>query len=99
MSAGREGARGDGRVRAVLFDLDGVLIDSYEAWFHVVNQAAKALGASAVTRERFQSVWGQGISADVKNLYPGRTREEVAAAYERGMRTQSDTIVLNPEAR
>ena len=25
------------RVRAVLFDLDGVLIDSYDAWFHVVN--------------------------------------------------------------
>src|SRR5437660_1791281 len=24
-------------VRAILFDLDGVLVDSYEVWFHLLN--------------------------------------------------------------
>jgi HAD superfamily hydrolase (TIGR01509 family) len=85
--------------RAVLFDLDGVLINSYEAWFAVVNAAARDFGAPAVTREKFKSVWGQGISADVRNLYPGRTHREVEEAYTRGMRGQTSTIVVNPEAR
>jgi phosphoglycolate phosphatase/AHBA synthesis associated protein len=85
-------------VRAVLFDLDGVLIDSYEAWFHVVNAAARGFGCPEVSRERFQSVWGQGISADVKHLYPGRTHREVEAAYEQAMAEQRGTIRVNPEA-
>ncbi|HVG93136.1 MAG TPA: HAD family hydrolase [Planctomycetota bacterium] len=86
------------RVRAVLFDLDGVLIDSFDAWFHVVNAAAREFGNPGVDRERFGSVWGQGISADVKHLYPGRTHAEVEAAYERAMAAQRDTIHVNREA-
>lgn len=87
-----------GAVRAVLFDLDGVLIDSYHAWFAVVNDAARSFGSPEVTLERFQSVWGQGIGADVRNLYPGRTHRDVEEAYERAMAKQADTIVVNPEA-
>jgi phosphoglycolate phosphatase/AHBA synthesis associated protein len=85
-------------VRAVLFDLDGVLIDSYEAWFHVVNAAARGFACPEVSRERFLSVWGQGISADVRHLYPGRTHREVEVAYEREMAGQRATIRVNPEA-
>ncbi len=91
------GTRRPSRVRAVLFDLDGVLVDSYEAWFHVVNDAAKAFGASAVDRTRFQGVWGQGISSDVKNLYPGRTHAEVEAAYEEAMARHGAAVEVNPE--
>jgi len=93
---GRLGAAG--AVRAVLFDLDGVLIDSYHAWFAVVNDAARSFGSPEVTLERFQSVWGQGIGADVRNLYPGRTHRDVEEAYERAMAQQTDTIMVNPES-
>ncbi len=88
-----------GPVRAVLFDLDGVLIDSYEAWFHVVNATVAELGKPAVSRDRFRSIWGQGISADLKNLYPGCTREQVEAVYVRAMGLQTGSIRVNPEAR
>ena len=87
-----------GRVRAVLFDLDGVLVDSYQAWLSVVNDAAKTFGAPAVTEERFQGVWGQGISADVVSIYPGRTYREVEAAYEEAMARHGKEIRVNPEA-
>lgn len=87
-----------GPVRAVLFDLDGVLIDSYEAWFAVVNATAKELGAPAVSRGLFRSIFGQGIAADLVNLYPGRTRETVEACYVRAMAGQSASIHVNPEA-
>ena len=88
-----------GPLRAVLFDLDGVLIDSYEAWFHVTNGTSRDFGLPPVTRERFHAIFGQGIAADVDNLYPGRTVAEVEAAYERHMRAQSGTIDVNPEGR
>jgi phosphoglycolate phosphatase-like HAD superfamily hydrolase len=87
------------RVRAVLFDLDGVLIDSYEAWFHVVNGAMAVLCAGSVSRPRFASIFGQGIGADLVNLYPGRTRAEVEAIYRVEMAKQAATIHVNPEGR
>jgi phosphoglycolate phosphatase len=90
-------AGGDG-VRAVLFDLDGVLVDSYRAWFLAVNDAAREFGAPGVDEPRFGGVWGQGISADVKNLYPGRTHREVEAAYERAMSRHGSAVAVNPEA-
>jgi HAD superfamily hydrolase (TIGR01509 family) len=84
--------------RAVLFDLDGVLVDSYDAWFLVVNDAAKRFGAPAIDAEKFRSVWGQGVSADVKNLYPGRTHAEVEAAYTDALPRRRDKVRVNPEA-
>ena len=63
-----------------------------------MNDAARSFGSPEVTLERFQSVWGQGIGADVRNLYPGRTHRDVEEAYERAMAKQADTIVVNPEA-
>jgi HAD superfamily hydrolase (TIGR01509 family) len=86
------------RPRAVLFDLDGVLVDSYEAWFRVVDEAARRFGAPPVSRERFDSVWGQGLDADVQNLYPGRSKAEVRAAYADAMPRHGASIRVNPEA-
>jgi len=59
-------------LRAVLFDLDGVLVDSYEVWFHLMNAAAGELRYPAISRELFQTTWGQGVQADIKNYYPGK---------------------------
>lgn len=97
--SGGSGGPARGPVRAVLFDLDGVLIDSYEAWFAVVNGTSRELGFGDVPRERFRAIFGQGIAADVVNLYPGRAVAEVEAAYERRMRAQHGAIEVNPEAR
>jgi phosphoglycolate phosphatase/AHBA synthesis associated protein len=59
----------------VLFDLDGVLIDSYEVWYSLLNGAARDLGYPAITREQFHASWGQGVEADVQRFF---TRHEVA---------------------
>ena len=37
---------------AVLWDLDGVLIDSYEVWFHLLNDTSRAFGVQRVSRAR-----------------------------------------------
>lgn len=84
-------------VRAVLFDLDGVLVDSYEAWFLAVNDVAAGFGLGAVSRDRFAAIWGQGIDADVRNLYPGRSPDEVRAGYEAAIPRHAAAIRRNPD--
>ena len=84
---------------AVLFDLDGVLVDSFEVWFEVVNVARKRFGLSEVARARVAAIFGQGISDDLRNLYPGRTREEVLGAYDAAMPQAIGRMQVNPEAR
>jgi phosphoglycolate phosphatase/AHBA synthesis associated protein len=56
--------------RALLFDLDGVLIDSYEVWFSLLNGAARDLGYPAIGREAFHAAWGQGVEEDVRRFFP-----------------------------
>ena len=67
---------------AVLFDLDGVLIDSYEVWFRVMNAAARELGYGAIERAAFHAVWGQGLEADQERFFPRHAIAEVGAAYD-----------------
>jgi HAD superfamily hydrolase (TIGR01509 family) len=67
--------------RAVLFDLDGVLIDSYEVWFRLLNATAEALGYPEVSAETFRDGWGQGIEADQRRFYPGHTIPEIEAYF------------------
>ncbi|MBI4230079.1 MAG: HAD family hydrolase [Planctomycetes bacterium] len=83
---------------AVLFDLDGVLVDSYEAWFEVVNDLSRDLGCAPVSRERFAAIWGQGTAADVEAIYHGRTVAEVDEGYRRMFRKHAVKVRVNPQA-
>jgi HAD superfamily hydrolase (TIGR01509 family) len=68
-------------IRAALFDLDGVLVDTYEVWARLVNDVALRLGYPAVTRQEFHASWGQSIEEDVATFYPRHTVEEVRRLY------------------
>ena len=37
-------------LKAVLFDLDGVILDSFEAWYSVFNHARKDFGLKEISR-------------------------------------------------
>lgn len=69
-------------LRAVLFDLDGVLIDSCEAWYKLVNATARHFCKPDVTRERFDHCWGQGIEADLREFFPGCKACDIERFYE-----------------
>jgi HAD superfamily hydrolase (TIGR01549 family) len=67
----------------VLFDLDGVLVDSYYCWFHMLQDVMREQGKTPVTLEEFHTRWGQGPEADREVFFPEWTVEEVIAFYER----------------
>lgn len=69
--------------KAVLFDLDGVLVDTYEVWFYLLNDIASRHGYPPVVREVYKTSWGQGIEVDVKLFYPRHTINEIREEYAR----------------
>jgi HAD superfamily hydrolase (TIGR01509 family) len=85
-------------VAAVLFDLDGVLVDSFHVWLAVVNEASRRFGRPPVTEQALRPIFGQGIADDMRNLYPGRTREEIRRAYDEAMPAAMTRMTVNPEA-
>jgi HAD superfamily hydrolase (TIGR01509 family) len=84
--------------RAILFDLDGVLIHSYEVWFELVRAAARDLVGGGVSREEFAAAWGQGIEADVERFFPGRSLAEVERYYDAHFLDYASHLIVNPDA-
>lgn len=85
--------------RAVLFDMDGVLLDSYGAWRGLVQAAGRALAGREISPEQFDATWGQGVAADVERFFPGRTEEEVARYYLEHFAEHAAALRVDPEAR
>ena len=56
-------------IKAVLFDMDGVLVNSFEAWLSLVNATATHFGYPEIDRERFQRAYGQSTESDVKEFF------------------------------
>jgi HAD superfamily hydrolase (TIGR01509 family) len=66
---------------AVLFDLDGVLIDSYRVWFALLNATARELGYAEISPALFRECWGQGSRKDRERFFPGHDLETVERYY------------------
>jgi HAD superfamily hydrolase (TIGR01509 family) len=68
-------------LEAVLFDLDGVLIDSYRVWFQLLNAAAAELGYPSISGTLFRECWGQGSRLDRERFFPRHTLAEIERYY------------------
>ena len=77
------------RVKAVLFDLDGVLVDSFRYWFKLFNQSLRHFGHESVGLRTFRKCWGQSTAEDVRLFMPERTVAEVRAYF---LRRQDDHL-------
>jgi HAD superfamily hydrolase (TIGR01509 family) len=67
--------------KAFLFDLDGVLVDSYYCWYDLLQDAMKEQGKPAISLEEFHKRWGQGPEEDREAFFPEWTIEQVIAFY------------------
>jgi len=54
---------------AILFDMDGVLVDSLDAWWKALNSALKKFKHQELTRDEFvETYWGHDLKANLKRL-------------------------------
>jgi HAD superfamily hydrolase (TIGR01509 family) len=50
------------KLKAILFDLDGVLINSFESWYQAFSAMLRAYGKEETSREVFKELcWGPGL--------------------------------------
>jgi phosphoglycolate phosphatase len=84
--------------RAVLFDLDGVLVDSYEAWFLTMNAIAQDLSYPAISREAFAQGWGQGVEEDVRRFYWNHSVPDIERCLEESYPRHLDHLTFDPRA-
>lgn len=85
--------------RAALFDMDGVLVDTYDLWASLLNDVARRLGFPAIGADVYRTSWGQGIEQDVRKFYPGRTVPEIQELYERLYPDHLDRLKVMDGAR
>ncbi len=63
-------------MKAVFFDMDGVLVDTAKTWFLTVNKTLEYLGYPKITWKRFVDDFGQGAAADIEFYMQGREKVE-----------------------
>jgi HAD superfamily hydrolase (TIGR01509 family) len=55
---------------ALLFDMDGVLVDSLDSWWHALNDALVRFNHAIITREEFiRTYWGHDLRWNLKRLH------------------------------
>lgn len=55
--------------KAILFDMDGVLVDSFNVWWKSLNLTLKAFDYNEVSKEEFSRIyWGHGLRDNVKRM-------------------------------
>ena len=84
-------------VKAILFDLDGVLVDSLNAWCYVFNDTRKHFGLKSLSREEFVKDFGAPIESDVKKYFKGKAIEEVKDVYNLNFKKRKGYVKLFPQ--
>ena len=86
------------RPRAILFDLDGVLVHSIEAWYRMLVVAAHHFRRPHITRASFDAGWGQGIDADMQTFFQGCQAYEVERYYADHLLDHAEHIEITEDA-
>src|SRR5258708_9590136 len=69
------------RFRAVLFDFDGTLADSYAAITASVNYVLEYHGRPALTEEKVRTLVGHGLTQLMDTILPGIDPDAAARLY------------------
>lgn len=70
-------------IDTILFDMDGVLIDSYEAWYKVFNETLRYYNKKEITSSDFSKrAWALDVGVAVDRFLPGEDIGQVGRLYE-----------------
>lgn len=82
---------------AILFDLDGVLIDSLNAWLAALNNAFEHHGYNTITKaEFFRKYWGYDLRDNVEKM---KISQEVSESCNNFYGDHLDKISLYPTTK
>jgi len=80
---------------AILFDMDGVLVDSLDAWWKALNSALRMFKHQEITRGEFVSTyWGHDLKANLERLH---LNPDVARFCNITYGNHLDSVMIYPE--
>jgi pyrophosphatase PpaX len=92
--------RRETELKAILFDFDGVIINSYEAWFNVFNDLRKKYNLKEIGRQEFdKKVWGNSLYEEAKIYFRDQDLEEVKHSYNSLRNKYSEKTILLPKVK
>lgn len=87
-------------VKAVLFDMDGVLADSSKAWYHTFNDVCASQAVKGVSWERYRDdLSGQSLNDDLENWFTRLSLKELSELYEKKFQNHIGKTRVFPDAR
>ena len=90
------------KIRLIIFDWDGTLMDSETQIVHAMSAAIDELGLQKRSIDQCRNIIGLGLKEAVDTLYPGRDeafRQQFVARYRHHWFSNTQTSELFPGAR
>jgi len=82
---------------AILFDMDGVLVDSLDSWWKALNNALRKFKHEELTRDEFiKTYWGHDLKVNLKRLH---LNPEVALFCNITYGNHIDYITIYPDTK
>ncbi len=87
-------------LKAILFDLDGVLIDSFDAWHNVFNDLRKTINLKPISKEEFKkAAWGGFATKKSRKYLNYKEITDFKEEYSKSAEKHTKTIKLMTGAR
>ena len=87
-------------LKAIIFDLDGVIINSFDAWLHVFNKTRRHFKLKELTKEEFRrKAWGKILDTELKKNFPDKNIKEIKDQYKALIAKSIDKIKLLPGSK
>jgi len=87
------------KLKAILFDMDGVIIDSFEASYSIFNDLRKIRNLGKMDREEYRKkAWGKFIGENAKKYLKIESMKEVDAEYKKSVSKHKLAAKLMPDA-
>ncbi len=87
------------KISAVLFDLDGVLVDSIDAWYYTYNDALAKVGRPPLSKEAFAQTFGSPVEHDLATYFQGLTEAELVSIYNSCFQKHTAKVRIFPETK
>ena len=85
--------------KAIIFDMDGVLIDSYTAWFKRFNLTLKHFNKPQVSKEEFdENIWAMSFNQTARKYFQ-IPPEEIVAYFKKSFKEFEKEIPLFPNVK
>ncbi len=87
-------------LKAIIFDMDGVLFESHDAWVKVFNKSREHFGLKPISVEEFdKNCWSVDSSIVVPRYFQGKSTKDVTSYYDKIFLEFIDDVILTKKAK